>query len=192
MNNKPEVFDEKAEDKAKDQAECDQLPLPPQEQQSTSAQTEQESSTHELRPVHSTNSFTTIANTLSNASSESENVNLMDVDSPAKDYIKMLDEIELEPLSTYAPEEIFSSCVQMMAHQQLDRDTLHTIMRVLVRPTKDYNMAEVFARFGGIDVLLNMKQNSGFIGFTPLATLLIRHVIEEPKNSVARNSERFG
>jgi E3 ubiquitin-protein ligase HUWE1 len=84
-------------------------------------------------------------------------------------------------LSSFVPEEIVSSCVQLMAHQQLDRDTLHAIMRVVVRLTKNYNLAEVFARFGGIDVLLNMKQNSGYIGFTTLATLLIRHVIEEPK-----------
>lgn len=110
-----------------------------------------------------------------------ECVNLMDVDTPAKSYAKMLEEIELEPLSSFVPEEIVSSCVQLMAHQQLDRDTLHAIMRVVVRLTKNYTMAEVFARFGGIDVLLNMKQSSGYIGFTTLATLLIRHVIEEPK-----------
>lgn len=110
-----------------------------------------------------------------------ETVNLMDVDTPSKNYVKMLEEIELEPLSSFVPDEIVSSCVQLMAHQQLDRDTLHAIMRVLVRLTKNYSLAEVFARFGGIDVLLNMKQNSGFIGFTTLATLLIRHVIEEPK-----------
>lgn len=117
----------------------------------------------------------------SNSAAQSESVNLMDVDTPAKNYIKMLEEIELEPLSSFVPEEIVSSCVQLMAHQQLDRDTLHAIMRVLVRLTKNYSLAEVFARFGGVDVLLNMKQNSGFIGFTTLATLLIRHVIEEPK-----------
>ncbi|CRL01178.1 CLUMA_CG014451, isoform A [Clunio marinus] len=99
----------------------------------------------------------------------------------AKTYAKVLEEIELEPLSNFCPEEIVSSCVQLMAHQQLDRDTLHAIMRVVVRLTKNYSLAEVFARFGGIDVLLNMKQNSGYIGFTTLATLLIRHVIEEPK-----------
>lgn len=110
-----------------------------------------------------------------------ETVNLMDVDVPSKNYAKQLEEIELEPLSSFVPEEIVSSCVQLMAHQQLDRDTLHAIMRVVVRLTKHYNIAEVFARFGGIDVLLNMKQSSGFIGFTTLATLLIRHVIEEPK-----------
>lgn len=110
-----------------------------------------------------------------------ESVNLMDVDTPAKSYAKMLEEIELEPLSSFVPEEIVSSCVQLMAHQQIDRDTLHAIMRVVVRLTKNYSLAEVFARFGGIDVLLNMKQNSGYIGFTTLATLLIRHVIEEPK-----------
>ncbi|CAO1370647.1 unnamed protein product [Diamesa hyperborea] len=99
----------------------------------------------------------------------------------AKNYVRMLENIELEPLASFVPEEIVSSCVQLMSHQQLDRDTLHAIMRVVVRLTKNYNMAEVFARFGGIDVLLNMKHNSGYIGFTTLATLLIRHVIEEPK-----------
>lgn len=117
----------------------------------------------------------------SSATEPPESVNLMDVDTPAKSYANMLEEIELEPLSSFVPEEIVSSCVQLMAHQQLDRDTLHAIMRVVVRLTKNYNLAEVFARFGGIDVLLNMKQNSGYIGFTTLATLLIRHVIEEPK-----------
>lgn len=115
------------------------------------------------------------------SSDPSENVNLMDVDTPAKNYAKMLEEIELEPLSSFVPEEIVSSCVQLMAHQQLERDTLHAIMRVVVRLTKNYHLAEVFARFGGVDVLLNMKQSSGYIGFTTLATLLIRHVIEEPK-----------
>lgn len=119
--------------------------------------------------------------TTSTAVEQPESVNLMDVDTPAKSYAKLLEEIELEPLSSFVPEEIVSSCVQLMAHQQLDRDTLHAIMRVVVRLTKNYNLAEVFARFGGIDVLLNMKQNSGYIGFTTLATLLIRHVIEEPK-----------
>jgi E3 ubiquitin-protein ligase HUWE1 len=112
---------------------------------------------------------------------EAPAVNLMDVDTPVKSYTKMLEEIELEPLSSFVPDEIVSWCVQLMAHQQLDRDTLHAIMRVVVRLTKNYQLAEVFARFGGIDVLLNMKQNSGYIGFTTLATLLIRHVIEEPK-----------
>lgn len=110
-----------------------------------------------------------------------ESVNLMDVDTPAKNYAKLLEEIELEPLSSFVPDEIVSSCVQLMSHQQLERDTLHAIMRVVVRLTKNYHLAEVFARYGGIDVLLNMKQSSGYIGFTTLATLLIRHVIEEPK-----------
>lgn len=126
------------------------------------------------------NADTPVAPSTSTAE-QPESVNLMDVDAPAKNYAKMLEEIELEPLSSFVPEEIVSSCVQLMAHQQLDRDTLHAIMRVVVRLTKNYNMAEVFARFGGIDVLLNMKQSSGYIGFTTLATLLIRHVIEEPK-----------
>lgn len=178
MNNPNTPFDEKAED-----AEH-------QQQQQTQQQNQNEVLNElTVRPSMSStvsdHSFSTVEITPStsevSAAGPPESVNLMDVDTPAKNYIKMLEEIELEPLSSYVPEEIVSSCVQLMAHQQLDRDTLHAIMRVLVRLTKNYSLAEVFARFGGIDVLLNMKQNSGFIGFTTLATLLIRHVIEEPK-----------
>lgn len=153
MNNPSGTFDEKAEE-----AENAETSAPP---------------TSEVPPL--------VQPSTSSATEFPETVNLMDVDTPAKSYAKLLEEIELEPLSSFVPEEIVSSCVQLMAHQQLDRDTLHAIMRVVVRLTKNYNLAEVFARFGGIDVLLNMKQNSGYIGFTTLATLLIRHVIEEPK-----------
>lgn len=169
MNNSPtNAFDEKAED----QAAAD-------EQAATSGENTAEvaPSIIPINPLPPPPPSVTTAIIIE----PPETVNLMDVDTPSKNYVKMLEEIDLEPLSSFVPDEIVSSCVQLMAHQQLDRDTLHAIMRVLVRLTKNYSLAEVFARFGGIDVLLNMKQNSGFIGFTTLATLLIRHVIEEPK-----------
>lgn len=162
MNNPNEAFDEKAEEAENANENANENP-----------QTAEAPSVQPILP--------TTSSAPPPAPEQPETVNLMDVDTPAKNYAKLLEEIELEPLSSFVPEEIVSSCVQLMAHQQLDRDTLHAIMRVVVRLTKNYNLAEVFARFGGIDVLLNMKQNSGYIGFTTLATLLIRHVIEEPK-----------
>ncbi|KAL7044451.1 hypothetical protein ACKWTF_001914 [Chironomus riparius] len=172
MNNPTNAFDEKAEDAEQQQASGSDPIIASSSMATTITES---SSIISVQTVHPTTTAT------SSTEVTVESVNLMDVDTPAKNYIKMLEEIELEPLSSFVPEEIVSSCVQLMAHQQLDRDTLHAIMRVLVRLTKNYTLAEVFARFGGIDVLLNMKQNSGFIGFTTLATLLIRHVIEEPK-----------
>ena len=167
MNNPNVSLEEKAEDEAAVDGELSETPTPTPTPGSSSSQL--------VTPIADTKEEATVVDPTE------ATVNLMDVDPPAKNYVRMLENIELEPLASFVPEEIVSSCVQLMSHQQLDRDTLHAIMRVVVRLTKNYNMAEVFARFGGIDVLLNMKHNSGYIGFTTLATLLIRHVIEEPK-----------
>lgn len=62
----------------------------------------------------------------------------------------------------------------------MDRDTLHALMRFCVRLTTKYENAEVFAREGGVKLLLEMKQTCGYIGFSTLANLLIRHTLEDP------------
>lgn len=59
-------------------------------------------------------------------------------------------------------------------------DTLHALMRLLLRLTREYQYAAQFATLGGTKYLLQLKQSSGFQGFTSLATLLFRHVLEEP------------
>lgn len=61
------------------------------------------------------------------------------------------------------------------------RDALHALMKVCLRLTRDYKNAEVFAREGGVRLLLEMTQASSFIGCVSLSTLLIRHTMEEPK-----------
>lgn len=88
--------------------------------------------------------------------------------------------VVLQGLEQFNTKDLVGACVRLMSHD-FDKDTLHAIMRVCLRLTRLFENAEVFAREGGVKLLLQMKQSSGYVGFTTLATLLIRHVIEEPK-----------
>jgi len=54
-------------------------------------------------------------------------------------------------------------------------------MKVCLRLTRDYKNAEVFAREGGVKLLLEMTQMSSFTGCINLCTLLVRHTLEEPR-----------
>ncbi|XP_011333015.1 E3 ubiquitin-protein ligase HUWE1 isoform X1 [Ooceraea biroi] len=75
---------------------------------------------------------------------------------------------------------IVRACVKLLTIP-VDRDTLHALMRVCLRLTRDYKNAEVFAREGGVKLLLEMTQMSSFTGSINLCTLLIRHTLEEPR-----------
>lgn len=93
---------------------------------------------------------------------------------------------DIQPYTTglmaYNTPAIVSTCVRLMSPKiQMDRDTLHALMRFCVRLTTKYENAEVFAREGGVKLLLEMRQTCGYIGFSTLANLLIRHTLEEPK-----------
>ncbi|XP_044741696.1 E3 ubiquitin-protein ligase HUWE1 isoform X4 [Chrysoperla carnea] len=71
------------------------------------------------------------------------------------------------------------SCVRLM-RLPLDIETLHAVMRVLLRYTRDFENAKLFAEEGGIRLLLDLTLASNFTGFESIATLLIRHVFEGP------------
>lgn len=107
--------------------------------------------------------------------------NTMDTSEPEKDDLESkFPGVVLDGLEQFRTQDLVRACVHLMSHD-FDKDTLHAIMRVCLRLTRSFENAEVFAREGGIRLLLQMKQNVGYAGFTTLATLLIRHVIEEPK-----------
>lgn len=55
------------------------------------------------------------------------------------------------------------------------------MLKVCLRLTRDYKNAEVFAREGGVKLLLEMTQMCSFTGCINLCTLLIRHTLEEPR-----------
>ncbi|KAL6427457.1 hypothetical protein ACFW04_008764 [Cataglyphis niger] len=75
---------------------------------------------------------------------------------------------------------IVRACVKLLAIP-VDRDALHAVLKVCLRLTRDYKNAEVFAREGGVKLLLEMTQMCSFTGCVNLCTLLIRHTLEEPR-----------
>jgi E3 ubiquitin-protein ligase HUWE1 len=62
----------------------------------------------------------------------------------------------------------------------VEPDALHALLRILLRLTRHHETALLFARLGGTRSLLALTQDSGFQGFTSLATLIFRHILEEP------------
>ncbi|XP_054168845.1 E3 ubiquitin-protein ligase HUWE1-like isoform X3 [Oppia nitens] len=62
----------------------------------------------------------------------------------------------------------------------VEADTLHAVMRLCLRLTRNNETAALFAEQGGVRAVLQLTQASAFTGFTSLATLIIRHVLEDP------------
>ncbi|KAG8277445.1 E3 ubiquitin-protein ligase huwe1, partial [Homalodisca vitripennis] len=81
-------------------------------------------------------------------------------------------------------EVILRSCMQLIS-KPVDADTLHAVMQLCVRFTRDYAHARYIAELGVVTQLLKLTQASAFTGFVGLATMLIRHILEEPANITA-------
>ncbi|XP_046406854.1 E3 ubiquitin-protein ligase HUWE1 isoform X2 [Ischnura elegans] len=62
-----------------------------------------------------------------------------------------------------------------------DAESVSAVLRICLRLTRDYKLASLFAELGGIKILLNLTMESSFTGALNVITLLIRHVIEEPR-----------
>ncbi|XP_072285907.1 E3 ubiquitin-protein ligase HUWE1 isoform X4 [Pyxicephalus adspersus] len=74
---------------------------------------------------------------------------------------------------------LIRSCVSMLG-VPVDPDTLHATLRLCLRLTRDHKYAMMFAELKSTRMILSLTQSSGFNGFTPLVTLLFRHIIEDP------------
>ena len=61
----------------------------------------------------------------------------------------------------------------------VEPDALNAILRMCLRLTRQFNQATLFAELGGIRLLLGLTQLSAFSGFSSLASLLVRHVLED-------------
>jgi len=61
----------------------------------------------------------------------------------------------------------------------VDPDTLHAVMRLLLRLLRRHEFAQIFAQAGGTRLLLELNQSCGFQGFFSLAALIVRHVMED-------------
>ncbi len=62
----------------------------------------------------------------------------------------------------------------------VDPDTLHALLRLVLRLTREHEHAVTFAELGGVKLLLTLTQVSDFQGFASLATLILRHILEDP------------
>ncbi|XP_058499680.1 E3 ubiquitin-protein ligase HUWE1 isoform X9 [Solea solea] len=74
---------------------------------------------------------------------------------------------------------LIRACVSMIS-VPVDPDTLHATLRLCLRLTRNHQYAMMFAELKSTRMLLGLTQSSGFNGFTPLVTLLFRHIIEDP------------
>lgn len=75
--------------------------------------------------------------------------------------------------------DIVAACVKLM-HLPIEKDLLHSVLQICVRLTRDFENAKEFIKLGGVKCLLKMRQTCDFGGFGILATILIRHALEEP------------
>ncbi|XP_051961196.1 E3 ubiquitin-protein ligase HUWE1-like isoform X6 [Xyrauchen texanus] len=74
---------------------------------------------------------------------------------------------------------LIRACVSMIS-VPVDPDTLHATLRLCLRLTRTHHYAMMFAELKSTRMILNLTLSSGFNGFTPLVTLLFRHIIEDP------------
>ena len=73
---------------------------------------------------------------------------------------------------------LIRACVSFLSIP-VDIEALQAVMRLILRITRDYEMAKTFAELGGIKSVLKLTQQSEFTEFISLSTLIIRHVFED-------------
>uniref|UniRef100_A0A4W4G0E8 E3 ubiquitin-protein ligase HUWE1 n=1 Tax=Electrophorus electricus TaxID=8005 RepID=A0A4W4G0E8_ELEEL len=87
--------------------------------------------------------------------------------------------IVVQGLSEDMTTVLIRACVSMIS-VPVDPDTLHATLRLCLRLTRTHHYAMMFAELKSTRMILGLTQSSGFNGFTPLVTLLFRHIIEDP------------
>ena len=109
---------------------------------------------------------------------------------------KILDKFkDFNTLNDEKAKKLISCCVSLMNISSIDSDTLHSCMRILLRLTRDHEMARWFANCNGLESLFKLKENQGFNGFYSLVSLLIRHILESPdilQNTVEKTIRQLG
>lgn len=88
-------------------------------------------------------------------------------------------DIVVQGLSEDMTTVLIRACVSMIS-VPVDPDTLHATLRLCLRLTRTHQYAMMFAELKSTRMILGLTQGSGFNGFTPLVTLLFRHIIEDP------------
>lgn len=93
--------------------------------------------------------------------------------------VEMSEGLDIIGLSDDMTTVLIRACVSMIS-VPVDPDTLHATLRLCLRLTRNHHYAMMFAELKSTRMILGLTQTSGFNGFTPLVTLLFRHIIEDP------------
>ena len=91
------------------------------------------------------------------------------------------EEVPVRMLNGLMPDQISSlvRCSVYLIGLPVDPDTLHALLRLVLRLTREHQHAMTFAELGGVKLLLGLTQVSTFQGFVSLVTLIIRHILED-------------
>ena len=91
------------------------------------------------------------------------------------------EEVPVRILNGLLPDQISSlvRCSVYLIGLPVDPDTLHALLRLVLRLTREHQYAMTFAELGGVKLLLGLTQVSTFQGFVSLVTLIIRHILED-------------
>lgn len=73
-------------------------------------------------------------------------------------------------------------CIVSLMNIPVESECLHAALRLILRLTRNHQNAMLFAELGGPRILLTLTQSSSFPGFISLASLIFRHIIEEPSS----------
>jgi len=87
----------------------------------------------------------------------------------------------VKALNFFATRCITDRCSVVLLDLPVDADTLHAILRLVLRLTRDHKFAEMFASLGGPRLLLELNQSQRFQGFFSLVSLILRHILEDDR-----------
>lgn len=75
---------------------------------------------------------------------------------------------------------LIRSCVGFIG-AKVDPNTLHACLRLTLRLTRDLKYSNIFVEMNGPKLLLALPTETSFQGFLSLATLILRHTIEDER-----------
>ncbi|XP_070192440.1 E3 ubiquitin-protein ligase HUWE1-like isoform X3 [Littorina saxatilis] len=152
------------------------LSIPTAEEKSAMAKEEKDKSTSGTATASSSASSSKASTPVPSATGEESK---MDTEASPEEKPPPSPAVSLVGLDEEQITSIIRSLVTLISIP-VESETLHALLRLTLRLTREHSNAVHFARLGGPRMLLNLTQSVSFPGFLSLATLLFRHVLDEP------------
>ncbi|KAJ3321382.1 hypothetical protein HDV06_004367 [Boothiomyces sp. JEL0866] len=90
-------------------------------------------------------------------------------------------ENEQESKQTFKLEEreiLLRELIRILNFEAADSDLVHSVLRLLVRLTRDSGISQLFVNSDGILMMLNFKYFATFSAYQPLVLMILRHCLE--------------